>query len=60
MAHSDILSQPDRGLGLDRPQTEALLALFLGAGGADAALPLTPQKFARSLPGRQSAKSLLT
>lgn len=28
MAHSDILSQPDRGLGLDRPQTEALLALF--------------------------------
>lgn len=26
--HSDILSQPDRGLGLDRPQTEALLALF--------------------------------
>ena len=27
MAHSDILSQPDRGLGLDRPQTEALLAL---------------------------------
>ena len=28
MAHSDILSQPDRGRGLDRPQTEALLALF--------------------------------
>lgn len=28
MAHSDILSQPDRGLVLDRPQTEALLALF--------------------------------
>lgn len=28
MAHSDILSQPDRGLCLDRPQTEALLALF--------------------------------
>lgn len=28
MAHGDILSQPDRGLGLDRPQTEALLALF--------------------------------
>lgn len=28
MAHSDILSQPDRGLGLDRSQTEALLALF--------------------------------
>lgn len=23
MAHNDILSQPDRGLGLDRPQTEA-------------------------------------
>lgn len=28
MAHSDILSQPDRGLALDRTQTEALLALF--------------------------------
>ena len=28
MAHDDILSQPDRGLGLDRPQAEALLALF--------------------------------
>lgn len=28
MAHNDILSQPDRGLGLHRPQTEALLALF--------------------------------
>lgn len=28
MAHSDILSQPDRGLALDRTQTDALLALF--------------------------------
>ena len=44
MAHSDILSQPDRGLGLDRPQTEALLALFSDVAPAPAPEPLEGER----------------